>query len=77
MGGLIRDALRRRTSRALKPKGLDVIYLGKAFRSRLEVRWAVFWTPWSRWGYRSFHYGVGPDLYPAGPAWGLSDQLRS
>ncbi|HEX9228886.1 MAG TPA: hypothetical protein VF885_19970 [Arthrobacter sp.] len=54
----------RRTSRAPKPKAMEVLYSGKVFRSRLEARWAVFLDLLGvNWDYEPCHYEIGPDLY--------------
>lgn len=55
---------RQKTSRAPKPKAIEVLYSGKVFRSRLEARWAVFLDLLGvNWDYEPCHYEIGPDLY--------------
>lgn len=57
-------AVRRKTSRAPKPKAMEVLYSGRVFRSRLEARWAVFLDLLGvNWDYEPCHYEIGPDLY--------------
>lgn len=60
----VTSAPRRKASRAPKPKAMEVLYSGKVFRSRLEVRWAVFLDLLQvNWDYEPCHYEIGPDLY--------------
>jgi hypothetical protein len=52
-----------RTSRAPKPKAMEVSYSGRIFRSRLEARWAVFLDLLDvNWDYEPSFYQVGEDL---------------
>lgn len=56
--------VRRKVSRAPKPKGLEAAYSGRIFRSRLEARWAILMDLLSiNWDYEPSHYQVGPELY--------------
>ena len=56
--------VRRKTSRAPKPKGLEASYSGRIFRSRLEARWAILMDLLDiNWDYEPSHYQVGPELY--------------
>lgn len=56
--------LRAGTSRAPKPKAMEVAYSGRIFRSRLEARWAVFLDLLDvNWDYEPSFYQVGDDLY--------------
>ncbi|HEX9225126.1 MAG TPA: hypothetical protein VF885_00545 [Arthrobacter sp.] len=56
--------VRRKVSRAPKPKGLEASYSGRIFRSRLEARWALLMDLLDiNWDYEPSHYQVGPELY--------------
>lgn len=53
-----------RGGRAVKPKGVEVSYSGRIFRSKLEARWAVFLDLLEiNWDYEPCHYQVGEDLW--------------
>lgn len=55
---------RTHTSRAPKPKAMEVAYSGRIFRSRLEARWAVFLDLLDvNWDYEPSFYQVGEELY--------------
>lgn len=55
---------RTHTSRAPKPKAMEVSYSGRIFRSRLEARWAVFLDMLDiNWDYEPCFYEVGPELF--------------
>ncbi|MEH0110671.1 hypothetical protein V6N00_13255 [Tersicoccus sp. MR15.9] len=59
-----KPAAARRPSRAPKPRGLEVLYSGKLFRSRLEARWAILFDQLGiDWDYEPCHYRVGADLW--------------
>lgn len=59
-----RGAGRTHTSRAPKPKAMEVAYSGRIFRSRLEARWAVFLDLIQvNWDYEPSFYQVGEELY--------------
>jgi hypothetical protein len=59
-----RGAGRTRTSRAPKPKAMEVSYSGRIFRSRLEARWAVFLDLLDvNWDYEPSFYQVGEELF--------------
>jgi hypothetical protein len=53
-----------RTSRAPKPKALEVSYSGRIFRSRLEARWAVLLDMLEvNWDYEPTFYECGEGLF--------------
>jgi hypothetical protein len=57
-------SVRRKVSRAPRPKGLEASYSGRIFRSRLEARWAILMDQLDIcWDYEPSHYQVGPELY--------------
>lgn len=59
-----RGASKSRTSRAPKPKAMEVSYSGRIFRSRLEARWAIFLDLLQvNWDYEPSFYQVGEDLF--------------
>lgn len=54
----------QRGGRAPRPKGAEVSYSGRIFRSRLEARWAAFLDLMAiNWDYEPSHYQVGPALW--------------
>lgn len=62
--GSLPSATGTRGGRVIKPKGSEVSYSGRIFRSKLEARWAVFLDLLSiNWDYEPCHYQVGEDLW--------------
>ncbi|ACL41900.1 hypothetical protein Achl_3949 (plasmid) [Pseudarthrobacter chlorophenolicus A6] len=58
------SAGKARTSRAPKPKAMEVSYSGRIFRSRLEARWAIFLDLLDvNWDYEPSFYQVGEELF--------------